>query len=71
MPADWAVNNRSSEVETRLCRNFVASILPIDLHRVCLDPMAEDSRVVQSTDVILKWFAQHIIVIFYSNKGLV
>ena len=41
------------EAETRLCRNFVAIILPTDLRRVFLDPMTEGSRVIQSTDV---WF---------------
>ena len=43
------------EAETNLCRNFVSNILPTDFHLVFLDPMAEGSRVMQSTDVFFKW----------------
>ena len=42
------------EAETRLCRNFVANILPTDRHHVCLDPMVEGRRIMQSIDVCFK-----------------
>ena len=45
------------EAETLLCRNFVANILPIDLHHDFLDRMAGDSKIMQSTDVVLEWLA--------------
>ena len=47
-------HDEHTEAETRLCRNFVANILPTDLRHVFLNPMVEGSWVMQSTDVCFK-----------------
>ena len=47
-------HDKHIEAETLLCMNFVSNIFPNDPRRVCLDPMAEGSTIMQSTDVCFK-----------------